>query len=165
MAKEIYVGIDSKARKARSLYVGVGGVARQVKKIYVGVDGKARLAWNIDGVPDLFTANLTVRFETKYGYQYDAKPLTFVYDPSGHKYEANFRSGWTINCPSQAFINRYYLDDCPDVVLEKFSSASSSDSVLGNQTWTLTEGMIVCPVLPYNGFVLEYFKLYIYIEP
>jgi len=43
MAKVTYVGINSKARKAKKWYVGVNGVARKVKKVYIGVGGKARL--------------------------------------------------------------------------------------------------------------------------
>ena len=45
MAKNLLVGVGSKARKVKSLYVGVGGKARKVKKVYVGVGGKARLVY------------------------------------------------------------------------------------------------------------------------
>ena len=45
MAKNLYVGVGSKARKVKALYVGVGGKARKVKKVYVGVGGKARLVY------------------------------------------------------------------------------------------------------------------------
>ena len=34
MAKAVYVGVDSKARKMRKAYVGIGGKARKVKKMY-----------------------------------------------------------------------------------------------------------------------------------
>ena len=45
MAKNLLVGVGSKARKVKALYVGVGGKARKVKKAYVGVSGKARLVY------------------------------------------------------------------------------------------------------------------------
>ena len=45
MAKNLYVGVGSKARKVKALYVGVGGKARKVKKVYVGVGGKTRLVY------------------------------------------------------------------------------------------------------------------------
>lgn len=45
MAKNLLVGVGSKARKVKSMYVGVGGKARKVKKVYVGVGGKARLVY------------------------------------------------------------------------------------------------------------------------
>lgn len=45
MAKNLLVGVGSKARKAKALYVGVGGKASKVKKVYVGVGGKARLVY------------------------------------------------------------------------------------------------------------------------
>lgn len=49
MAKNIYVGIDDKARKTKKMYVGVDGKARKAKKVYIGdANGKARLAWSAD---------------------------------------------------------------------------------------------------------------------
>lgn len=46
MAKGMYVGVDSVARKVKSCYIGVDGVARKVKKAYIGVNGVARLFYN-----------------------------------------------------------------------------------------------------------------------
>ncbi|WP_300944287.1 hypothetical protein [uncultured Duncaniella sp.] len=43
MAKVLYTGISSKARKVKKLFVGIDGKARKVKKAYIGVDNKARL--------------------------------------------------------------------------------------------------------------------------
>ena len=45
MAKGMYIGVDSVARKVKNCYIGVDGVARKVKKAYIGVDGIARLFW------------------------------------------------------------------------------------------------------------------------
>lgn len=42
MAKDLYYGIDGKARKIKSVYVGVNGVARKVKSGYIGVGNVAR---------------------------------------------------------------------------------------------------------------------------
>lgn len=42
MAKGIYVGVDSKARKVTKAYIGVDNKARKVKKGYIGVAGVAR---------------------------------------------------------------------------------------------------------------------------
>lgn len=43
MSKDIYIGVDGKARKAPKLYIGVDNVARKVLKGYIGDDdGKAR---------------------------------------------------------------------------------------------------------------------------
>ena len=36
MAKAVYVGVDSKARKMKKAYIGIGGTARKVKKMYIG---------------------------------------------------------------------------------------------------------------------------------
>ena len=43
MAKALYAGVDSLARKVKKMYLGIEGVARKVKKGYVGVNGIARL--------------------------------------------------------------------------------------------------------------------------
>ena len=42
MAKGMYIGVGSKARKVNKMYVGVGNKARKVKKGYIGVGGVAR---------------------------------------------------------------------------------------------------------------------------
>ncbi len=46
MAKGMYIGVSSKARKVKKIYIGVSGKARKVKKVYIGVSGKARLCWS-----------------------------------------------------------------------------------------------------------------------
>lgn len=46
MAKVLYTGISSKARKVKKLFVGIDGKARKVKKAYIGVGNKARLFFN-----------------------------------------------------------------------------------------------------------------------
>lgn len=43
MAKNVYVGINGKARNVPKMYVGVNDKARKVKKGYIGVNNKARL--------------------------------------------------------------------------------------------------------------------------
>ena len=49
MAKAVYVGVDSKARKMKKAYVGIGGTARKVKKMYIGdSSGKARLCYSAE---------------------------------------------------------------------------------------------------------------------
>ena len=41
MAKAVYVGVGSKARKMKKAYIGIGGTARKIKKMYIGVGGCA----------------------------------------------------------------------------------------------------------------------------
>lgn len=55
MAKRMYIGVDSKARKVKKMYVGVNGVARKVKKGYIGVNGVARLFFSADPVYSAIT--------------------------------------------------------------------------------------------------------------
>lgn len=42
MAKQMYIGVEGKARKIKKGYIGVDGVARKIKKGYIGIDGIAR---------------------------------------------------------------------------------------------------------------------------
>ena len=49
MAKAVYVGVGSKARKMKKAYIGIGGTARRVKKMYIGdSSGKARLCYSAE---------------------------------------------------------------------------------------------------------------------
>ena len=52
MAKGIYIGVNSLAKKIKNIYVGVDNVARKVKKAYVGVNNVARLVYNADSLPE-----------------------------------------------------------------------------------------------------------------
>ena len=49
MAKAVYVGVDSKARKMKKAYIGISGTARKIKKMYIGdSSGKARLCYSAE---------------------------------------------------------------------------------------------------------------------
>ena len=49
MAKAVYVGVDSKARKMKKAYIGIGGTARKIEKMYIGdSSGKARLCYSAE---------------------------------------------------------------------------------------------------------------------
>ena len=46
MSKNLFVGVDGKARKAKDFYIGVNGKAHKIVKAYIGDEnGKARLFW------------------------------------------------------------------------------------------------------------------------
>ena len=52
MSKNLLVGVDGKARKAKELYIGVDGKARKIAKAYIGDEnGKARLFWEKETTP------------------------------------------------------------------------------------------------------------------
>ena len=47
MSKNLFVGVDGKARKTKEFYVGVNGKAHRIVKAYIGDEnGKARLFWD-----------------------------------------------------------------------------------------------------------------------
>ena len=52
MSKNLFVGVDGKARKAKKFYVGVNGKARKIVKAYIGDEnGKARPFWEKETTP------------------------------------------------------------------------------------------------------------------
>ena len=52
MSKNLFVGVDGKARKAKEFYVGVNGKAHRIVKAYIGDEnGKARLFWEKETTP------------------------------------------------------------------------------------------------------------------
>ena len=52
MSKNLFVGVDGKARKAKEFYVGVNGKARKIVKAYIGDEnGKARPFWEKETIP------------------------------------------------------------------------------------------------------------------
>ena len=52
MSKNLFVGVDGKARKAKEFYVGVDGKARRIVKAYIGDEnGKARPFWEKETTP------------------------------------------------------------------------------------------------------------------
>lgn len=55
MAKGVYVGVSSKARKVTDIYIGVSNKARKVTKAYIGVGGVARLCYSAYKGPALYT--------------------------------------------------------------------------------------------------------------
>jgi len=69
MAKGIYLGSASAARRVKKLYVGVNGVARKVKKGYIGVNGVARRFYTSEANP--FTDSWTIRTIAGTGYSLD----------------------------------------------------------------------------------------------
>ena len=67
MAKALYIGIDSKARKGKKAYIGVDGVAKKVKKMYIGVNGVARLFWSGGNEPTKIIIDESTQFNGYYG--------------------------------------------------------------------------------------------------
>ena len=66
MAKAVYVGVGSKARKMKKAYIGIGGTARKVKKMYIGVGGKARLCYSAElEKVGMATALSTTRYDMR----------------------------------------------------------------------------------------------------
>jgi hypothetical protein len=58
MSKDIYIGVDGKARRVTDIYAGAGGVARKARAAYVGDgdgDGKARCFFGKPWPPGIIT--------------------------------------------------------------------------------------------------------------
>ena len=95
MAKNLLVGVGSKARKVKALYVGVGGKARKVKKVYVGVGGKARLVW----AAYVKVTGITLTLNDKHA---DKPTITAVFIPSG---ATNQKVTWDIDTSETILFN------------------------------------------------------------
>lgn len=54
MAKKMYIGVNSIARKVKKQYLGVDSKARKVKKGYIGVGGKAQLFYTSEYGPPAY---------------------------------------------------------------------------------------------------------------
>ena len=80
MAKNIFTGVNSVARKVPKAYIGVSGVARKIKKAYIGdANGKARLFFaglDIASIAITYTGNYTDKVVTINGKTYRLLTLT-----------------------------------------------------------------------------------------
>lgn len=80
MAKNIFTGVNSVARKVPKAYIGVNGVARKIKKAYIGdANGKARLFFaglDIASIAITYTGNYTDKVVTMNGKTYRLLTLT-----------------------------------------------------------------------------------------
>ena len=50
MSKEVYIGVNSTARKIKAIFIGVNGVARKVVAGFIGVANVARQFFALSGV-------------------------------------------------------------------------------------------------------------------
>ena len=98
MAKNLLVGVGSKARKVKALYVGVGGKARKVKKVYVGVGGKARLVYQSYVAGTKINVNYTTNYETL--------TVTFTLEPSNATTGLGYKISGNLNRPYSTDITK-----------------------------------------------------------
>ena len=159
MAKVVYTGVSSKARKCKALYVGVSNKARKIKKGYVGVSNKARLFYTSDiiyiwDVYD-YTSTTTYSFSTPTTISgaidsYNNRGLTY--------YSVEIVSSTTINVGMRTFNayspnpigsgaarDKYYLYDN-----YYYSSRYNTNLIVGltSEPTSLTNGM---PVVSFDG--------------
>jgi hypothetical protein len=111
MAKGIYVGVDSKARKVKKAYVGVDNKARKVKKGYIGVGGVAQLFYSsveiiqfnsnpapTTGWTATSTDNKNFSSQNKYG----------IWNINGTQAFTNTSADWYVNNAFDANIDTQY---------------------------------------------------------
>ena len=117
MAKNLLVGVGSKARKVKALYVGVGGKASKVKKVYVGVGGKARLVYT----SYVAVTGITLTLNDKYA----GRPtITAVFTPSN---ATNQKVTWSTAISSAVTgISISYSDDTTCVLSQTRNSGTST---------------------------------------
>ena len=97
MAKGIYIGVNSLARKVKKAYFGVNNVARKIKKIYIGVGGVAKLSYNADSLPEsnimLYGTNKIFYLNNNKNYSLSPSSITQYSNGSSAISETIYSSG------------------------------------------------------------------------
>lgn len=82
MSKNIFIGVNNVARKAKSIYIGVNNVARKVKYVYIGdSNNKAQLCYSSGPVYISKQGTNTLTFSPEdFKETYKSNPFAFVSD-------------------------------------------------------------------------------------
>ena len=82
MSKNIFIGVNNVARKAKSIYIGVNNVARKVKYVYIGdSNNKARLCYSSGPVYISKQGTNTLTFSPEdFTETYKSNPILSVND-------------------------------------------------------------------------------------
>lgn len=149
MSKNLFVGVDGKARKAKEFYVGVDGKARKIAKAYIGDEnGKARLFWEKESTP--ITDYL--EFVSNNSFTMSA---TKLWDGT-LEYNNGNGNGWTTWNGSEISSNaidgrqRIYFRGSRNTIIRGFDGSSSN-------AWKITGSNVEC-----NGnieYLLDYQKV------
>lgn len=80
MSKNIFIGVNNVARKAKSIYIGVNNVARKVKYVYIGdSNNKAQLCYSSGPVYISKQGTNTLTFSPEdFTETYKSNPITSV---------------------------------------------------------------------------------------
>lgn len=147
MSKNLFIGVDGKARKAKKFYIGVDGKAREIVKAYIGDEnGKARSFWEKDNTP--ITDSLEFVSDNSFTMN-----TTKTWDGT---LEYNNGNGWTTWNGSQISSNaidgrqRIYFRGSSNTVIRGQNSSESN-------AWKITGSNVEC-----NGnieYLLDYQKV------
>lgn len=141
--KNIYIGIDNKARHVKKLYIGINGIARKIKKGYIGVNGKARLFYsagsNIGQMVDLgYTSNgrWYMGSASFNGYAcFIGGVYGENYDKTATNYLEVFNNSLTQSFPTTIFISTYQINSA---VLKSSQLMIPCTKDSFNTSWTNT---------------------------
>lgn len=109
MAKVIYTGVSSKARKIKACYIGVSNKARKIKKGYIGVNNIARLCYSSGYMWARYTlastgkVSLTKVVSNASGYRFAKDNLQSFYECV---VTGNDSSGYTLKTSSTPEFNK-----------------------------------------------------------
>ena len=153
MSKNLFIGVDGKARKAKEFYVGVNGKARRIVKAYIGDEnGKARPFWENEGN----IAENSLEFVSDNSFTMSATKLwngTLSY---------NNGNGWTIWDGSQ--ISSSNIDGRQRIYFRgSRNSYIRGQNASNNNAWKITGSNVEC-----NGNIeclLDYQKVAAGIHP
>lgn len=142
-SRNIYIGVDNKARHVKKLYIGVNGVARKIKKGYIGINGKARLFYwlgnNIGQMIDLGYTNNGRWYMGSASFNGYACFIGGVYgenyDKNASNYLEVFNNSLTQSFPTTISISTYNINSA---VLKSSQLIIPCTKDSFNKSWTKT---------------------------
>lgn len=163
MAKGVYIGSDSVAKKVKNMYIGVDGIARKIKKAYIGVNNIAKLVYE-----DAIIIPISVTLKTKYGL------VSAIINGETFSYSHSGSSSSTKNYSTEAPIGSIINVPCKyggAVWLYSYTNGSNSSKKLhtasnsGSSTYdyTIPEGIVRATVTVQWTSSSEECNSYIYI--
>ena len=145
MAKGIYIGNSSIARKVKGLYIGVDGVARKVKKGYIGVGGVARQFYSSETLIPFTSNPAPIAWTPTNSY-----PISIALKARG----TNEYGTWTISADSKyGTTDDYTIDKAFDGATTKYWSSDYKDAAVESYIQLdLPTGVTIKPITVYAKY-------------
>lgn len=156
MAKGIYVGVSSIAKKIKKAYFGVNNVAKKIKKIYIGVGGVAKLSYNAESLPEsnimLYGGNKIFYLNNNKNYSLSSSMITQYSNGSSAITETIYSSN-RVSPKGNYFYSNYYSSNTSNTMkIYKLNEGNVS------LFYTLTQSDFPSDVIGGSGYKDFYFR-------